>query len=168
MDMIKIGKFIAELRRENKITQEELGEKLGVTNKTISRWENGNYLPSMEMLQMLSNIFSVNINELLCGERLNDGSFRQRADDTIVNVFKSSTFSLKERSAFWKKKWLKEHKSMIILYAILFLSLFGLGLFINKSILSLSSIFIAFFIYLKKRNDMMAYIESHAFDDHDR
>ncbi len=83
MDLIKIGRFISELRRENKITQEELGEKIGVTNKTISRWENGNYLPSVEMLQRLSNELSVSINELLCGERLNDNSFRQRADDVI-------------------------------------------------------------------------------------
>lgn len=121
MDLIKIGRFISELRRENKITQEELGEKIGVTNKTISRWENGNYLPSVEMLQRLSNELSVSINELLCGERLNDNSFRQRADDTIVNVLKSSTFSLKERCDFWKKKWMKEHKSLIILFHSYFL-----------------------------------------------
>ena len=166
MDLIKIGRFISELRRENKITQEELGEKLGVTNKTISRWENGNYLPSVEMLQLLSNAFSVSINELLCGERLNDNSFRQRADDTIVNVLKSSTFSLKERCNFWKKKWLKEHKSLIILFIFMLLTLYGLGLYINRPILSGLSIIVAFVICLKTRNQMMAYIESHAYDGH--
>ena len=166
MDLIKIGKFISELRHENKITQEELGEKLGVTNKTISRWENGNYLPSVEMLQLLSNAFSVSINELLCGERLNDNSFRERADDTIVNVLKSSTFSLKERCEFWKKKWIKEHKRLIILYIFMFLTLYGSGLYINKPILSGLSIIVAFVIYLKRRNQMMAYIENHAYDGH--
>lgn len=164
MDLIRIGKFIAELRRENKITQEELGEKLGVTNKTISRWENGNYLPNVEMLQLLSNIFSVSINELLCGERINDNGYRQRADDTIVNVLKSSTFSLKERCDFWKKKWIKEHKSLIILCLFLFITIYGTGLYINKLILSILSIIIAFAINLKLRNDMMVYIESHAYD----
>ncbi len=44
MDQIKIGKFIAVLRKEKGLTQEQLGEKLGVTNKTVSRWENGNYM----------------------------------------------------------------------------------------------------------------------------
>lgn len=166
MDLIKIGRFISELRRENKITQEELGEKIGVTNKTISRWENGNYLPSVEMLQLLSNELSVSINELLCGERLNDNSFRQRADDTIVNVLKSSTFSLKERCDFWKKKWMKEHKSLIILFAFIFLTLCGLGVYINKPILSGLSIVVAFVVYLKTRNQMMAYIENHAYDGH--
>ena len=48
MDQIKIGKFIAALRKEKCLTQEQLGENLGVTNKTISRWENGNYMPDVE------------------------------------------------------------------------------------------------------------------------
>ena len=47
MDQIKIGKFIAALRKEKGLTQEKLGEKLGVTNKTVSRWENGNYMPGL-------------------------------------------------------------------------------------------------------------------------
>ena len=53
MDQIKIGRFIAALRKESGLTQEQLGEKLGVTNKTISRWENGNYMPDVEMLSLL-------------------------------------------------------------------------------------------------------------------
>ena len=53
MDMKKIGLFLAELRREKGLTQEQLGEQLSVTNKTISRWENGNYMPPVEMLQEL-------------------------------------------------------------------------------------------------------------------
>ena len=49
MDQMKIGRYIALLRRQAGLTQEKLGEKLGVTNKTISRWENGNYMPDIEM-----------------------------------------------------------------------------------------------------------------------
>ena len=59
MDQIKIGKFIAALRKDKGLTQEQLGEKLGVTNKTISRWENGNYMPDVEMLSLLSKEFGV-------------------------------------------------------------------------------------------------------------
>ena len=72
MDQVKIGKFIAKLRNENNLTQEALGEKLGVTNKTISRWENGHYLPDIEMLQLLSKEFNVSINELITGERIQE------------------------------------------------------------------------------------------------
>ena len=59
MDQVKIGKFIAELRRRAGLTQEALGEKIGVTNKTISRWENGDYMPNIEMLQLLAEEFSI-------------------------------------------------------------------------------------------------------------
>ena len=48
MDQIKIGSFITQLRRENSLTQEQLGERLGVTNKTVSRWETGTYMPDIE------------------------------------------------------------------------------------------------------------------------
>ena len=57
MDVKKIGVFLAELRKDRTLTQDELGEKIGVTNKTVSRWENGNYLPPVEILNG-SNTFS--------------------------------------------------------------------------------------------------------------
>jgi transcriptional regulator with XRE-family HTH domain len=165
MDMIKLGNFIAALRHESKITQEELGEKIGVTNKTISRWENGNYLPSVEMLQLLSDIFSVSINELLCGERFTDYNYRQKADDTIVNVLKSNTFSIKEQNDFWKKKWLKEHKGLFLLYGFLFLIIYGTDIYINKPIWTGLSFIIVLGVYIKTRNNMMSYIEGHVYDD---
>ena len=77
MDQVKIGKFIAQCRNEKNITQEELGEKLGVTNKTISRWENGHYLPDIEMMQLLSKEFSISINELISGEKINDLDYKE-------------------------------------------------------------------------------------------
>lgn len=49
MDMVKMGSFLAELRKEQKLTQAELGEKLGVTNKTVSRWETGTYVPPVDI-----------------------------------------------------------------------------------------------------------------------
>ena len=61
MDMVKMGSFLAELRKEHHLTQAELGEKLGVTNKTISRWETGNYMPPVEMLEELSNMYNMTI-----------------------------------------------------------------------------------------------------------
>ena len=56
MDQIKVGKFIAMLRKEQGLTQEALGQKLGVTNKTVSRWETGNYMPDIELLVPLGEI----------------------------------------------------------------------------------------------------------------
>ena len=59
MDVVKTGSFLAELRKEHKLTQAELGEKVGVTNKTVSRWETGNYLPPVEILEELSNLYGL-------------------------------------------------------------------------------------------------------------
>ena len=70
MDMVKMGSFLQELRKEHNLTQAEMGDKLGVTNKTISRWETGNYMPPVEMLEMLGNLYGLTINELLCGKNL--------------------------------------------------------------------------------------------------
>lgn len=84
MDMQKIGSFLTQMRKEKNLTQEKLGEKLGVTNKTISRWENGNYLPPVEMLQILSKLYGVSINDILSGERLNDTNYKENAEEYIV------------------------------------------------------------------------------------
>lgn len=114
MDQVKIGKFLAELRREKSMTQELLGQKIGVTNKTISRWENGNYMPDVETLFQLSGIFQVSVNELLSGERISDGNVRKKADENLVQVWENAGFSVKERSDFWKKKWFREHTALLV------------------------------------------------------
>lgn len=121
MDQVKIGKFIAQCRNEKNITQEELGEKLGVTNKTISRWENGHYLPDIEMMQLLSKEFSISINELISGEKIKDLDYKEKAEENLIVALENSTFTLKEKIGFHKKKWLKEHIFDIVLCIIAWL-----------------------------------------------
>lgn len=69
MDQKKIGKFIAECRKNKKMTQDELAEKIGVTNRTISNWENGKYLPDYNVLLPLCKELNITIVELLDGEK---------------------------------------------------------------------------------------------------
>ena len=133
MDQIKIGRFIASLRKESGMTQEMLGEKLSVTNKTISRWETGIYMPDIEVFKLLSEFFSVSINELLSGERLNDADFRKEADKNIIATSKANTFSMKEKDDFWKWKWFKEHIALISIAVLL-----GIGIFAFAIIKSIS------------------------------
>ena len=83
MDTQKIGVFLSELRKEKNLTQDELGEQIGVTNKTVSRWENGNYLPPVEMLQILSKFYDVSINEILNGERINDSDYKKVSEENV-------------------------------------------------------------------------------------
>ena len=99
MDVQKIGRFLTELRKSHNLTQEELGEKLGVTNKTVSRWENGNYLPPVEILQLLSNLYGVSINELLYGERLNTVQYKESAEEYIVGDLLKKRNEAKKRIA---------------------------------------------------------------------
>ncbi len=86
MDLLLIGKFIAELRKAQGLTQEQLGEKLGVTNKTVSRWETGAYLPPAEALLAMSNLFSVSINEILSGKRLGEEEYRAAAEENLEHI----------------------------------------------------------------------------------
>jgi len=67
MEIIKVGKLIQKLRKEQKLTQQELGDKLGVSPKTISKWETGGGLPDISFLKKISEIFNITIEELLDG-----------------------------------------------------------------------------------------------------
>lgn len=164
MDQIKTGKFIATLRKEKELTQEQLGEKLGVTNKTISRWENGNYMPDIEMLSLLSKEFDVSINELISGERLLIDNFKKAADNNLVMALNNSIFTLKERIAFFKKKWLCEHIATIILCIVVWIGIM-LWVTLNNSYALLGAIgsILALLFYVALYNRMMAYVENHAY-----
>lgn len=69
MDQIKLGLFLKELRNEKGLTQEQLAEKLNVSNRSVSRWETGNTLPDISLIIELADFYEVDINELLEGER---------------------------------------------------------------------------------------------------
>lgn len=168
MDQIKIGKFIAALRKDKGLTQEQLGEKLGVTNKTISRWENGNYMPDVEMLSLLSKEFGVSINELISGERLWAEDFKKAADDNLVTALNNSTFTLKEKIVFFKKKWLHEHISTIVLCVVAWIGIIiwtALKLRGSDSYALLGAIgsMLAILFYVVLYNRMMVYVENHAY-----
>lgn len=94
MDQKKIGKFISEKRKELKLTQAQLAEKLGVTDKTVSRWENGNYMPDLSLLQQLSKELNVNINELLSGEKISSEEYQQKLEENIINTIDYSNKKL--------------------------------------------------------------------------
>ena len=161
MDQIKMGKFIAALRKEKGLTQDKLGEKLGVTNKTVSRWENGNYMPDVEMLSLLSEEFGVSINELISGERLAAEDFKKAADENLVTALDHSTFTLKEKQAFFKKKWRREHLSTFIFCAIAWLVLMVILRIrhVEPELCGTVGGMLAVLYYAVLNNRMMAYVE---------
>ena len=92
MDTKEFGAFLKELRKEKGYTQEELAEKLFVSNKTISRWERGINMPDIEMLIFLSNLYEVKIGDLLEGKNLNETENEKITDEQIL-VEKVSNYS---------------------------------------------------------------------------
>ncbi len=95
MDQIKIGKFILNCRKEKKLTQEELAEKLGVTSKSISRWENGKTMPDYSLLKDLCNELDINVNELLSGEKIKENNYMIKAEENFINLKKKVDKTIK-------------------------------------------------------------------------
>ena len=164
MDLVQIGKFIAQLRKEHEFTQEKLGEILGVTNKTISRWETGTYLPPAGMLASMSNLFHVTINELLSGKRLTQDEYKIAAEKNLRQVVKASSFTLKEKIAFYKEKWLKEHITAMFCWGIGIITVLVVGIILSLPILISAAMLLLLTGHAWRNNIMMAYVERNAFD----
>ena len=88
MDIEKIGKFIAECRKKKGMTQEQLAEHLNVTNKTVSRWENGNYMPDISLLKPISEELGVTLNYLLSGEVVDQEQYQEKLEENIIYRYK--------------------------------------------------------------------------------
>lgn len=165
MDMEKMGSFLAELRKGHNFTQAELGEKLGVTNKTISRWETGNYMPPVEMLEQLSNMYSMTINELLSGKKLSTEEYKEMAETNIKETLKASTFELKEKQDYFKKKWLRDHAAIMVFVGVCIIGVFVAGAIMRNSLIGYVSILMLILAHGWRNNAMMTYVEKHAFND---
>ena len=88
MDYNKIGDFIAKERKAKKLTQSKLAEKLFISEKTISKWENGNGIPDTTILPKLCSIFNVSLNELLNGERIKEENYMNKAEEKLLELQK--------------------------------------------------------------------------------
>ena len=91
MNQEKIGKFIAQCRKDKKMTQSELAEKLGVTDKSIGNWENGRNMPDLSLFKPLCDELDITINDLLSGERINKEEYQEKFEENIVNTIDYST-----------------------------------------------------------------------------
>ena len=124
MDLDKIGKFIALNRKNKGLTQEQLAEKLGVTNKTVSRWETGKYMPDLSLLKPLSEELGITLNELLSGEKIEEQKIVENTEKNIINTIDYSS-----------KKVENEHKKISIILMILgaIISISALTIFNKES-----------------------------------
>ena len=84
----KIGKFIAERRKEKELTQKQLAEQLSVSDKAVSKWETGRSMPDNSILFELCKILDINVNELLSGEKLSDDNYHGKAEENMMTLMK--------------------------------------------------------------------------------
>jgi len=93
MDLNRIGAFLQELRKEKKLTQEQLAEKMGVARRTVSRWETGSNMPDLDILVELSDFYDVDLREILSGERKS----QQMNDEMKQTVLQVAEYSNEEK-----------------------------------------------------------------------
>ena len=86
MNQVKIGKFIAECRKKNNLTQMQLAEKLNITDRAISKWENGKAMPDSSIMLDLCNELKISVNELLSGEMIDMNNYNEIAERTLLEM----------------------------------------------------------------------------------
>ena len=90
MDQSTTGKFISELRKEKGITQRELAEALGVSDKAISKWETGRGMPDVTYFKKICDFFDITVNELLAGSRISQEDYSKKAEENMIKLAKES------------------------------------------------------------------------------
>ena len=121
MDQIKIGRFIAECRKKANLTQMQLAEKLGITDKAISKWERGMAMPDASIMLELCDILCISVNELLSGENIHMENSNQKNEQLLLDMAKELE---KKNKTIWSSMWAIMIVSMTALIAGIFIAAF--------------------------------------------
>ena len=141
MDQLKIGKFIAECRKQKSLTQMQLAEKLGITDKAISKWERGVAMPDTSIMLELCDILGISVNELLSGEKINMENNNQKNEQLLLDMAKELE---KKNKTIWSSMWAIMIVSMTALIAGIFIAAFLIpkGVWQLVAILGISVLFL--------------------------
>ena len=120
MDLIKIGKYIASKRKSLGMTQKQLAEKLGMSDKSVSKWERGVCLPDISVYKELCSILGISLNEFLAGEDISQENMIQKSETNIIEVIKDNIN---------KEKCLKVMKYILLVISIFALSVLGFAIY---------------------------------------
>ena len=168
-----IGASLAACRRSRHMTQEAVGERLGVTSKTVSRWETGAVLPDLVRLTQLSQLYGISVDDLISddgnisanqsasGETSAHGT---SAAGTPVLDTTAPRFPLSDRIDYFRRKWLCDHRAVLIFSASLFCAVAAgvwiLGRYVTIPVCIIGGVLLYVFFY----NRMRKYVERNAFD----
>ena len=121
MNQIKIGEFISSQRRKNNLTQAALAEKLGITDRAVSKWERGKGLPDASLMLDLCEILGITVNELLNGEKISMENNNQKNEQLLLEMAKELE---KKNKTLWSSMWVIMTVSITTLIAGLFITTF--------------------------------------------
>ena len=141
MDQIKIGRFIAECRKKENLTQMQLAEKLGITDKAISKWERGVAMPDTSIMLELCDILGISVNELLNGEKINMENNDQKNEQLLLDMAKELE---KKNKTIWNAMW----AIMIVSIVGLFVGLAAIAFFMPEGIWQLVAILALCVVFL--------------------
>lgn len=164
MNAAKVGLFIEQLCKEQNISEEQLAEKLQVSEKKIAKWKKGGSLPPAECLQAMTELFSVSLNELLSGKRLSDEEYRAAAESNLSSAVDSGAFSLKDKVEFFEKKWCKDHAAFLFFLWFSVFVIFVSAYFLKDVLLCTLGFLVILLSRVWRHNAMMAYVERNAYD----
>ena len=123
MDQLKIGKFIAERRKKANLTQMQLAEKLGITDKAISKWERGLAMPDSSIMLELCDILEISVNELLSGEKISMENNNQKNEQLLLDMAKELE---RKNKTIWSSMWAIMIVSITALIAGLLIAAFAI------------------------------------------
>ena len=121
MDQLKIGRFIAECRKNANLTQCQLAERLNITDRAVSKWENGKALPDSSLMLDLCGILGITVNDLLSGERIAMENNNQNNEQLLLDMAKELE---KKNKTIWASMWALMIVSMAALFAGVFVAAF--------------------------------------------
>ena len=148
MDQLKIGKFISECRKQKNLTQMQLSEKLGITDKAISKWERGIAMPDSSIMLELCEILGISVNELLSGEKI-DMENNQNNEQLLLDMAKEIE---KKNKTIWSSMWALMIVSMTALFSGVLIAAFVMpeGIWQLVTIIGITILFLIPCLYALK------------------
>ena len=141
MDQIRIGQFIASQRKLRGLTQAELAEKLGITDRAVSKWERGKGMPDASLMLVLCEALGITVNELLRGEKVEMEDNNQKNEELLLELAKS----IEQKSKIiWTNMWIIMGVSMVALFA----GLFAVAFFVPEGVWQLVAILTICVVFL--------------------
>lgn len=162
MNQDKIGKFIAECRKDKNLTQEQLAEKIGVSKNAVSKWERGLNLPDASLMPELCKILNITLNELFSGEKIPDNKYKEVADNNLLSALEESVFTVKDKVDYFKRKWERDHffESIVVTIIIVVFVIYG---FIKDNGLQYIFMLIGLVSGMIENHRKMAYVERNVY-----